>query len=374
MRAPDELRELVEAYLGELALDARAARRSTESVRYALDGGGKRDPAGALPRDRRGRGRRARAAAARRRPRSSSCTRSRSSTTTCPRSTTTTERRGRPTAWAQFGEAAAILAGDALLAEAFRLALSYPTPQVAPRARAGDARDDRRPVPRHRAARRRSRDAAPAEDRAPVRGRRSGSRSGSPGCRSASRRRGAHSATSSGCSSRSSTTSSTATATSLDGAGADEARATLADEAADAGARARLAAIARGHVGARPRSSTRARRAHRVSSSACRRVMTKKRLDVLLVERGLAESRAQAQALVLAGLVRGLRRRPGEQVDEAAELERRAAAAVRLARRRQARARPRRARRRPAPGATASTSAPRPAASRTSCSSAARRA
>ncbi len=31
----------------------------------------------------------------------------------------------------------------------------------------------------------------------------------------------------------------------------------------------------------------------------------KKRLDVLLVERGLAESRSQAQALVLAGLVRG---------------------------------------------------------------------
>lgn len=31
----------------------------------------------------------------------------------------------------------------------------------------------------------------------------------------------------------------------------------------------------------------------------------KKRLDVLLVERGFAESRAQAQALVLAGLVHG---------------------------------------------------------------------
>jgi 23S rRNA (cytidine1920-2'-O)/16S rRNA (cytidine1409-2'-O)-methyltransferase len=46
----------------------------------------------------------------------------------------------------------------------------------------------------------------------------------------------------------------------------------------------------------------------------------KKRLDVLLVERGLAESRAQAQALVLAGLVRG-HAKPGEQVDEAAELE-----------------------------------------------------
>jgi 23S rRNA (cytidine1920-2'-O)/16S rRNA (cytidine1409-2'-O)-methyltransferase len=45
----------------------------------------------------------------------------------------------------------------------------------------------------------------------------------------------------------------------------------------------------------------------------------KKRLDVLLVERGLAESRAQAQALVLAGLVPGYDK-PGHQVDEAAEL------------------------------------------------------
>jgi 23S rRNA (cytidine1920-2'-O)/16S rRNA (cytidine1409-2'-O)-methyltransferase len=40
---------------------------------------------------------------------------------------------------------------------------------------------------------------------------------------------------------------------------------------------------------------------------------------VLLVERGLAESRAQAQALVLAGLVPG-HSKAGEQVDEAAEL------------------------------------------------------
>ena len=60
--------------------------------------------------------------------------------------------------------------------------------------------------------------------------------------------------------------------------------------------------------------------------------MTRKRLDVLLVERGLAESRAQAQALVMAGLV------PGH--DEAGRAGRRggpargrAAAAVRLARR-----------------------------------------
>ena len=46
----------------------------------------------------------------------------------------------------------------------------------------------------------------------------------------------------------------------------------------------------------------------------------KKRLDVLLVERGLAETRSQAQALVLAGRVRG-HAKPGEQVAEDVELE-----------------------------------------------------
>jgi 23S rRNA (cytidine1920-2'-O)/16S rRNA (cytidine1409-2'-O)-methyltransferase len=46
----------------------------------------------------------------------------------------------------------------------------------------------------------------------------------------------------------------------------------------------------------------------------------RKRLDVLLVERGLAESRAQAQALVLAGLVHGYDK-PGQQVADDAELE-----------------------------------------------------
>ena len=45
----------------------------------------------------------------------------------------------------------------------------------------------------------------------------------------------------------------------------------------------------------------------------------KKRLDVLLVERGLAASRAQAQALVLAGLVPGYDK-PGHQVPDDAEL------------------------------------------------------
>lgn len=46
----------------------------------------------------------------------------------------------------------------------------------------------------------------------------------------------------------------------------------------------------------------------------------KKRLDVLLVERGLAETRLQAQALVLAGRVRGFDK-AGTLIDEAAELE-----------------------------------------------------
>ena len=101
--------------------------------------------------------------------------------------------------------------------------------------------------------------------------------------------------------------------------------------------------------------------------------MAKKRLDVLLVERGLAESRAQAQALVMAGLVPGYDK-PGQQVDEAAELERRARArrtsraAARSSRTRSTRSASTR------PGSTASTSARRRAASPTSCSSAAPRA
>jgi 23S rRNA (cytidine1920-2'-O)/16S rRNA (cytidine1409-2'-O)-methyltransferase len=45
----------------------------------------------------------------------------------------------------------------------------------------------------------------------------------------------------------------------------------------------------------------------------------KKRLDVLLVERGLAESRAQAQALVLAGQVPGYEK-AGQQVEDSADL------------------------------------------------------
>ena len=40
------------------------------------------------------------------------------------------ERRGRSSVWAEFGEPVAVLAGDALLAEGLRQALSYPTPAL----------------------------------------------------------------------------------------------------------------------------------------------------------------------------------------------------------------------------------------------------
>ena len=81
-------------------------------------------------------------------------------------------------------------------------------------------------------------------------------------------------------------------------------------------------------------------------SAAQYEALAKKRLDVLLVERGLAESRAQAQALVLAGLVPGYEKAgaAGRRVGRAHGHR---AAAVRLARRREARARARRVRRRP---------------------------
>ena len=46
----------------------------------------------------------------------------------------------------------------------------------------------------------------------------------------------------------------------------------------------------------------------------------KKRADVLLVERGLAESRRQAQALILAGRVPGVDK-PGRELDEAMPLD-----------------------------------------------------
>ena len=129
MHRVEELLTLVEAYLDELDLseDLGALR---QPMRYALDGGGKRlrpvlclavaeaagaDPEDALP-----------AAAAIELVHSFSLVHD-----DLPALDDDDERRGRPTVHVAFGEAAAILAGDALLAEAFRHALARHDPTVA---------------------------------------------------------------------------------------------------------------------------------------------------------------------------------------------------------------------------------------------------
>jgi len=127
MRDPDELRALAEAYLGDLALNPDLYGQA-ESVRYAVMVGGKRvrpviclataeaagvDAGRALP-----------AGAAVELVHTFSLVHD-----DLP-ADNDEERRGQPSTWARHGEAVAILAGDALLAEAFRLALSYPTPAV----------------------------------------------------------------------------------------------------------------------------------------------------------------------------------------------------------------------------------------------------
>jgi geranylgeranyl diphosphate synthase type II len=124
---PDQLRALTEGYLEELAL-SRQLGTLAEPMRYAL--GGKRvrpvlclatgDAIGVrveslLP-----------AAAALELVHSFSLVHD-----DLPALDDDAERRGAPSVWAQYDEATAILAGDALLAEAFRLALSYGTSAVA---------------------------------------------------------------------------------------------------------------------------------------------------------------------------------------------------------------------------------------------------
>ena len=128
MRNPEELRELAEAYVSELALTPEL-HGQVESVRYALEGGKRiraviclatagaagAEPELALP-----------AAASLELVQAFSLVHD-----DLPALDNDAERRSRPSTWAKYGEAAAILAGDALLAEAFRLALSYATPAVA---------------------------------------------------------------------------------------------------------------------------------------------------------------------------------------------------------------------------------------------------
>jgi geranylgeranyl diphosphate synthase type II len=127
MQSPELLRGLVEEYLAELALTPELHGQA-ESVRYALVGG-KRvraviclatveaaggDAEAGLP-----------AAAALELVHAFSLVHD-----DLPALDNDAERRGRPSVWSQHGEAVAVLAGDALLAEAFRLAHSYPFPHV----------------------------------------------------------------------------------------------------------------------------------------------------------------------------------------------------------------------------------------------------
>jgi geranylgeranyl diphosphate synthase, type II len=129
MRSPEDLRAAAEAYLGDLKLSSDLGRLD-EIVRYALEGGGKRirpviclatteaaggDPDQALP-----------AAAALELVHSFSLVHD-----DLPALDDDAVRRGRPSVHVRFGEAQAILGGDALLNEAFALALMYPRPEVA---------------------------------------------------------------------------------------------------------------------------------------------------------------------------------------------------------------------------------------------------
>jgi geranylgeranyl diphosphate synthase, type II len=129
MTSPEQLRELVERYLTEVQLVPELGDLA-EAMRYAFEAGGKRirpviclatseaasgEVEQALP-----------AAAALELVHSFSLVHD-----DLPALDNDDTRRGRPSTWARFSEADAILAGDALLAEALRLASSYPTPEVA---------------------------------------------------------------------------------------------------------------------------------------------------------------------------------------------------------------------------------------------------
>ncbi len=129
VRSADELRDAIEAYLGALPLTKELGGLE-QSLRYALESGGKRirpilclavaEAAGgsvedALP-----------GAAAVELVHTFSLVHD-----DLPALDDDDERRGRPSAHIAFGEGVALLAGDALLAEAFRLVLSYERPEPA---------------------------------------------------------------------------------------------------------------------------------------------------------------------------------------------------------------------------------------------------
>ncbi|HEX2303890.1 MAG TPA: polyprenyl synthetase family protein [Gaiella sp.] len=129
MQAPDELRELVEQELGELIFHPSLAGLA-EPMRYALGGGGKRvRPVLCLATAEAGGGRvedAVPAAVALELVHTFSLVHD-----DLPALDDDDERRGRPSAHVAHGEDVAVLAGDALLAEALRLALSYERPEPA---------------------------------------------------------------------------------------------------------------------------------------------------------------------------------------------------------------------------------------------------
>jgi geranylgeranyl diphosphate synthase type II len=129
MQQPDELRARFEEHLAALALTPEL-HGLEESMRYALDSGGKRirpvlvlatceagggEVEAALP-----------AAAALELVHTFSLVHD-----DLPGLDDDDERRGRPSTHVAYGVGVGVLAGDALLAEAVRLALSYPTPEIA---------------------------------------------------------------------------------------------------------------------------------------------------------------------------------------------------------------------------------------------------
>jgi geranylgeranyl diphosphate synthase, type II len=129
VRPPDELRGLVEARLAALSFAADVGELQ-EALRYTLLAGGKRiRPVLCL----------ATGETLRREPEEllpAACSLELVHTFSLvhddlPALDDDDLRRGRPSAHVRFGEGIAILAGDALLVEAFRLALSYATPDVA---------------------------------------------------------------------------------------------------------------------------------------------------------------------------------------------------------------------------------------------------
>jgi geranylgeranyl diphosphate synthase type II len=129
MLAPDALRDLVERGLQEQVL-APELGELEGALRYALEGGGKRirpviclataEAAGAPPTEALS------AALALELVHTFSLVHD-----DLPAMDDDDERRGRPSAHVAFTEAVALLAGDALLAEGLRLALSYERPEVA---------------------------------------------------------------------------------------------------------------------------------------------------------------------------------------------------------------------------------------------------